>query len=405
MFFVDWLNMVQDFEPDKYPDFYGGRVVSVHGTAGLSRSPVVLETGEITERWTMAGVDDIEYTAARFTAHRGTFETHLFIRLENGRLEVRGNPSSWARLDNLFGVTLDDAVAIYNHILGDLGLPQFTTGERKHIWLQSDQRYVDIYTGSRITKIDLTCNIAVGMGNVGHLNKWLARQRLYRSSPSVRDLDQFEKWDYSTVYISESKFWINAKCYDKGKNIEDVMLPQYCRKLSAARRRGDVTRGQEQILLAEAERYLEQLACWCAEIGLARIEYSFRSRWFRQNEDAGHWSPSVTADLMAKMVNSEFAKIEERAVVYQNIENDLLTDKEYRLLEGWKRGANPRDIVSRSAFYRFRNSIMNRTGYDIAAHPVGLGIQETRIVHLQMRPVSISDAPSFYRPAVVPRAA
>ena len=39
------------------------------------------------------------------------------------RLEVRDNPSAYSRLNNVFGVSLDEAFDTYNAILKSLGLP------------------------------------------------------------------------------------------------------------------------------------------------------------------------------------------------------------------------------------------------------------------------------------------
>ena len=398
-FNVDWLNMVQEFPQGLYPDFYGGRVVSVQGASGLHKLPVVDDNGELIEAWTLSDVDEVDYNVSKFAAHKGSFETNLLIRMEHGKLEVRGNPSSYGRLDNVFGVGLDRSVELYNEILEGLGLPAFTVGDTNKIWLQNEQKFVEQYTGARITRVDFCQNMAVGMGNVRRFHEWLTRQKLYRSSAKDRDLEKFAQWDFSTVYLSMSKYWLNVKAYDKGKNIEDVLLPEYRRKLKASKNAGLITGPQLEVLYNEAEEYLSALSCWCAEVGLSRVEYSLKNRWFAQSEGVGHWQPLETEDQLLQVVEKEFEKIGGRAVVYQVNDMDNLTDREHRLLDAWKKGREVRDMVSRSAFYRFKGSILEKTGYDIAARPVGLTSIESRPVYFQLQALRQADAPSWYRQA------
>lgn len=57
----------------------------------------------------------------------GSFSTKLTIRCDGQRVRVEGNPSRWQRMDNLFGLkTLDECVAIFNHVLVQYHLPPFT---------------------------------------------------------------------------------------------------------------------------------------------------------------------------------------------------------------------------------------------------------------------------------------
>lgn len=63
----------------------------------------------------------------------GSYSTKLNIRCDGQRVRVEGNPSRWQRMDNLFGLqTLDECVAIFNHVLAQYGLPPFTKILRFH---------------------------------------------------------------------------------------------------------------------------------------------------------------------------------------------------------------------------------------------------------------------------------
>lgn len=404
--FFDWLNVWQQFDGD-WPDFVGGRVVSIEGASALQRGSFTdAMTGELKDAWGIAG-GEIDYDVAKFEQHRGSFETTLMIRMVAGRLEVRGNPSSWGRLDNLFGVGLDDGIAIYNEVLERMGLPQFTEGEVQRIggaMSRADGSVTEVYTGAHITRVDCTQNHAVGMGNVKAFNKWLAGQKMYRSAPDDEQLASFARWDFSTVYMSESKYWITAKSYDKAQALLDVTLPHYLKKLKAAAKAGNINKADVQRLYKEAEDYLDGLALWCAEQGIARVEWSFRNRWFAQHHEAAYWRPGQTESAILDVVGQELDKIMKRAIVVQEDGFDALTDKEFRILADWKRGDDMLGLgkLSKSAFYRFRTSIREKTGLDIGARPVQGRTTDLRPVFFRVQPVSLKDAPVWYQRPSVP---
>lgn len=406
--FCDWLNVWQQFNAADYPDFLGGRVVSVEGACGLSRQKVVdRETGEIGEAWALSGSDDIEYNTAKFMQHRGSYETTLLIRMVNGRLEVRGNPSAFGRLDNLFGVGLDDGILIYNHVLEGLGLPIFTEGEVLDVWLQNEQTWQKLYTGAHVTRADYTVNQAVGMGRVRDYNRWIAQQKVSHSSPDDETLEKFARWDFATVYSSTSKYWINGKHYDKAEALEELTLPEYLRKLRKAARDGKISKSEVRTLYKEAEDYLGKLAEWCAELGVVRSEWSIRNRWFQQHQGAGWWKPGVTDSGLLEVVEKEREKIAMRAIVYQEESYESLTASEYKALDQWKKGnvlkASAGGMIPDRTFYRLRAAILEKTGHDIAARPlVTSGVNEFRPVYFHVRPLALCDAPVWYQRPFLP---
>ncbi|KWW38197.1 hypothetical protein AU374_00983 [Cupriavidus metallidurans] len=406
MLFVDWLNCSQQFPAGAYPDFLGGRVVSIDGACGLQRAPVLdRDTGALEEQWSICGGEDelsIEFDSAKFASHRGTYETNLMVRMIGGKLEVRGNPSGFGRLDNVFGYSLDDAIEVYNEVLESLGLPCFTQGEETQIWLQNEQKFHHDYTGVKISRVDLTENRAVGMGNVRNYHRWLTEQKLYRKSPDDESLEKFAKWNWDSVYTSESKFWINVKHYDKAQALEQRTLPEYEKRLKRAAREGRINRKDVRPMIMEAEDYLMKLAEWCAEIGMTRGEWSLRSRWFQQHKGAGWWTPGETEAALVEVVEAEMGKIATRAVVYQEDQHDALTDREYRVLEQWKAGEVVKDLLTKPTFYRLRAAILEKTGHDIAARPVLGKAKDFRPVYFQVRQLSLADAPIWYQRPVLP---
>jgi hypothetical protein len=410
--FCDWLSVWQYFPDWKGGDFLGGRIVSIEGACGFGhRSVIDPTTGELSQGWAVVpdAFDDddeggnlpaVDYELAKFKQHRGSFETSLNIRMINGKLEVRGNPSAWGRMDNLFGLGIDDGIAVYNEILSGLGLPEFTPGEFRQHWLQASETWKKEYTGANIIRADITQNQAVGMGNVADHHKWIASQKVYRHGPDDADIEQFAKWEFSTVYSSESKYWVTHKHYDKALALEERTLPEYVKKLKNAVREGRMTKSEAYTLQLEAEDYLSKLAEWCAEIGVSRSEVQFRSRWFAQNEGMGYWTPCETESRLFDKAEEHMGKIACRGVVHQVDSMDRLTDGEFRVLDLWRKGEDvtPKGgKYSRSAFYRFRTAILEKTGYDIAARPVNVSKTETRVVFLQVRPLLLRDAPIWYQ--------
>lgn len=407
MFFCDYLNVVQQHPAGVYPDFLGGRVVSIDGACGLSRRTVTdSETGEITEAWAITDADDdleIEYSTPKFGEGRGSYQTTLHIRMTGGKLEVRGNPSAFGRLDNVFGVSIDEGIAIYNGVLQGLGLPPFTEGvERILDWDKDTQSFKKEYSGACLTRVDLTVNQSVGMGRVRDYNRWLAGQKISRSSANDEDLKKFAQWDYATVYTSNSHLWLNAKHYDKAAALEEVTLPNYLKKLRKAVSAGRIRKSEVFSLYKEAEDYILKLAEWCAEMGVLRSEWSFKSRWFTQHNGLGFWKPGSCESSLFDAAMIEREKISMRAVVYQAENYESLTGSEYKALAIWKTGTPLKsslggDMPDRT-FYRVRSSVLKKTGHDIAARPlVNQAKIEFRPVYFQVKPLSLADAPCWYQ--------
>lgn len=391
--FCDWLSVWQQHNPN-LPDFNGGRVVSIDGGCGLARRETIDADGVVGEAWALCGDDaEIEFDTPKFTQHKGSYETTLLVRMVGGKVEVRGNPSKFGRLDNLFGLGLDDGLAVYNEVLAGLGLPEFSEGQlnRDH----NGQEWVENYTGAHIIRADITQNMAVGSGRVGDFHRWLGQQKLYRSAPDAAQLDQFARWDWNTVALSSS-FLMHVKAYDKGQELGEVSLPHYLKRLKAAAKDGRIAKSDIRALYQEAEDYLDKLALWCAEEGVSRLEWSFKSRWFAQHDGVGYWKPFETESALFDEAEKHMGKISERAVVYQVDAADGLTRSERGALSMWKDGASPDEIAPKSTFYRLRAAILKKTGHDIAARPIKTA-SESRPVFFQVRSLALRDAPTWYQ--------
>lgn len=396
--FCDWLSVWQQHDPN-LPDFNGGRVVSIDGGCGLARRDTIDTDGVVAEAWALCGDDaEIEFDTPKFTQHKGSYETTLLIRMVGGKVEVRGNASKFGRLDNLFGMGIDDGIAVYNEVLESLGLPVFTEGQLHRNYNGKD--WIERYDGAHVIRADITQNMSVGSGHVADFHRWLGQQKLYRSAPGSEDLDQFARWDWNTVALSSS-FLMHVKAYDKGQELGEVSLPHYLKRLKAAAKDGRINQKDVRPLYQEAEDYLDKLALWCAEQGVSRLEWSFKSRWFAQHSGLGHWRPNETESALFAEAEKHMGKISERAVVYQADALDALTRPERGALAMWKAGATPEEIGTKRTFYRLRAAILKKTGHDIAARPLAV-VSESRPVFFQVRALSLRDAPVWYQRAVVP---
>ena len=397
--FCDFLNVWQQHDRAT-PPYLGGRVVSVTGRASLKGGLAIdADTGEEVQGWLLAGDGDgdldVDFATAKFVQHMGSFETSLQVRCENGIVSVRGNPSAFGRLDNLFGVGIDEGIEIYNQVLESLGLPLFSAGEVLRHWVQNEERTHEEYNGAHITRADVTRNLAVGAGNVRAFNQWAAGQKTHRSSPGDLALAQFAKWEFSTVYLSDSKLFANVKIYDKAAALQERSLPEYVKKVQRARKAGNISVGEAQCLIKEAEDYLDHLAAHCAEVGVARLEVSYRSRWFTQ-KGLGYWMPGEAEAAIFDQAELEMDKLLSRAVVHQADADDGLTRSEKGVLADWRAGQNVRDSMPLSSFYRVRGAIMKKAGHDIAARPL-TAQPSKRPVYFQMRALSLADAPVWYQ--------
>ncbi|HBK9175007.1 TPA: Replication-associated protein G2P, partial [Escherichia coli] len=142
--FFDWLTIEQDF----------GYQLPILGEVAYQR--IQLETGE-------AG----SLNQPVFQ-HKGSFCDQVSISIKGSILKMSGNPSRWNRLDNLFGHTSVDAcVQVYNRILNDLGLPEFTKCTK--LWQRQaseTEKAGTVTDGACIREIHITSNRTVGADNV-----------------------------------------------------------------------------------------------------------------------------------------------------------------------------------------------------------------------------------------------
>jgi hypothetical protein len=155
MCYVDWLAVYQE-HAESLP---------------IRASTVILyidpATGEVTGR------------AVKGYQHEGSFDTAVRVRCDGRKVEVSGNPSRYGRPDNVFGfLSVLDALEVYNRILRELGLPEFSSDDRPYIAPREFQRSEGFaYDGAILTRVDFAANYSTGSLKDSRLfMRWLGGQ-------------------------------------------------------------------------------------------------------------------------------------------------------------------------------------------------------------------------------------
>lgn len=302
MIHVDWLSIYEDHAAD----------VPVHAAEiGVWCDPV---SGEILREST------------RGVVHRGSFSSSVHIRSRGSRVEVSGNPSKWGKPDALFGLaSVDQAIAVYNRILIDLGLPPFSVGASypqapetvsdRHGssrvspsgFLQSSDAVS--YVGPRITRVDLTENFSVGRGAVSAYQSWLTTQSLQIPGPRRLGRMPFP----GTVTFGGSAARTQTVCYEKGPELRAHI--------------GDITRRMDPAEREETREYLGRLADWCDSQGVVRWEVRFGRKWLGE---CGAFRPEwwYGRDLEKVVDNFRVLGHEGATVIdwRNDLENELVAD-------------------------------------------------------------------------------
>lgn len=245
--FYDWLTIEQDH----------GVQLPLLGDVAYQR--LHIETGE-------AGP-----LSAPVFQHKGSFCDTVSISIRGSVLKMSGNPSRWGRLDNLFGLpTVDACVAVYNCILADLGLPQFSRCTR--IWHRQAgelEKAGMVSDGAMIRELHITENRAVGAGNVRDYIAGVSTLRYRNSIPRLHSNGASCDWlsklgnahlIYPTVY---------DKAHEMGLHAVDKIKRQF---------------GDKSAELA----YVKKVQAYCAEMGVVRFEQKLKSRYL-QRENLMFW--------------------------------------------------------------------------------------------------------------------
>lgn len=370
-FFIDKLNVTQHHNLD------AGTLPEV-GKEKLFR--VDLKTGVSTELLTHLKLD-------------GSYSSALIVRCDGAKVEVYGNPSRWGRIDNLYGFkTLDDCIAVYNHILDDLGLPRFTKCT-KYLYFQGPdgQRANKTADGAIIKHIDFTRNLSTGLGNERPFLKALSTQSIGRSvSPHLFADENTVEWYGANVQKNGSTYRY-LKVYNK---TSDLLRNQ--RKLCK-----DVSDNDFQ--------YFEDLLQFTVRNGIVREEHSFKREYLHRHDlfAYGLFNESQFDEELQVITNLR-KRLEVSNMKYQTIADQLLEEgvcsnrqsanaTQMAYLE-WLHGSY---IDKSSRQFRTYKKRLLQIGIDIS-QKLDITRAPLRLKESQIIEVNVITAPDWYRHAEIP---
>lgn len=253
---------------------------------------------------------EIVYLTHTTKSIEGSYSTIARIRVTESFREIDFNPSRFGRPDNLFGYRLPDAIRVVNQFLKSLNQPPLT----------SEYRF---------SRLDVTLNIATG--SPGNLAAYL-RDLRKRTLPRMKT----RSYEGSVIYKSKSK-----------------SITVYAKHLEM--------RNHKSTYMDERP-YREQIASDCELNGVARIELRLGRLWLNRNNLNKVELHSELVDLFKREVIKMQKEANEEAT-------DMLTPTELGTLLMWQSGYYVKDMLAKNTYYTRRNSIRQKTGYDIGAEP------------------------------------
>lgn len=191
---------------------------------------------------------------------KSSYSTSLRVHCDGSRVYMEGNPSRFGRCENLFGLTsLEDCIAVYNHVLKQLGLPPFTTGRFEFLQGKENAKQKKTYSGAVFTHIDITKNHMVDAGNCYAFLRALSTLSLpngkhpflYPNGATV---------DWSSSKCGRGSSWHYSKCYIKHVDLVD--------------NRSSNLRDAS----SDDEAYYDQVIDHCKTHGVIREEHSFKAK-------------------------------------------------------------------------------------------------------------------------------
>lgn len=331
--------------------------------------------------------------------HEGSYSTVIQIRVDGNKLTVKGNPSAVNRLDNLDGFrTLGECIAVYNDIVTEYSdpygfwrLPRFTKctewGMRQ---VGEGSKSSLVGNGARIRRIDLTTNRTVGKGNDRAYIRALSTQRYGYKNGHLYEDGWTVDWKARDHY---------EKAYGKAQAIRKFLFPKCKRNF-----------GEE----SPEFRYLQQIADFCDEQGVVRMEQELKSE-FLQRERLEWWG--LFDEQSFQGIHNKFLAIDEKlevtAMDYSTIADQLIE----KGIVASRQSANATANVALQwmncpgIHFDFKKSQMKE--YAARLNRIGLNIRmpyditrHSAVTIRRAEEIVTSDVlmlPSFYRHPVAPR--
>ena len=198
---------------------------------------------------------------------RGSYSTKIDIHLTSNRIKMSGNASRYNRPDNLFGFSnIDTHVEIYNEILRDNRLPEFTKCTGVFYRQGADGTKVQKFSdGAIIKRLDLTTNKSVGEACERDYIRALATQRYKKNQigyiyPDGNTAD----WRGKGGKVTAREY---CKVYSKYPELLIHLLPKTKRLF-----------GED----SPEYKYVQDLAEYVKSQGVVRFEQELKAEFLRE---------------------------------------------------------------------------------------------------------------------------
>jgi len=352
---VDFLTVYQDFPAGSLPIFGSDWVL------------VLDNQGELKQEF------------IKHYQHEGSHSSKISVRSDGNRLSISGNPSKYNRLDNVFGCPdVSAALAVYNGILPELGLPQLYTRtwdeSRSHQLQCSDDVLIERPV---LTRVDVCQNYALGSHSRSFL-RWVEGQsyngkggHMYSNGATV-DFNRNSRYLYFKYYLKAVELCLHRR---KAKSAEDR---DYLDKLIGWAEHNGIVRFEVSLKAMKLKRAgLDNPANWKGET-MGKIIEAHAPHWRLQENDRARSHPldGLYGELVDAGYTDGFAK---RAVM---------------IAGAWLGGAAIKTQMSRATYYKYRRALMH-TGIDIA-NPCSAKMMLPRTFDLH---IEVASPPSFYKTA------
>lgn len=286
----------------------------------------------------------------------GSFSSKLNIRCDGFKVRVEGNPSRWQRMDNLFGLnTIDECVAIYNHILAKYDLPPFTKNTRLHHRQTPDKSSSSLVgDGAEITAIDWTQNFSVGKGKEASFIRGMASMQIGKGrKPHLFPNGQSCGWGYGSHWRIDVLY---AKAYE---------IKEHLKK--DKRKKDGVT--QEQL------EYIEKLISYCEDQGVVRQEHKLHQLLLKrhnlqfyglvsEHDFYTHLNDIENAMKTIQISHDEHISIAQQLLQAGAVDTVRKANTTMNYFTLWQSGTDLREVLNRSQYFEHKTRL-KKIGIDI----------------------------------------
>lgn len=325
--FCDWITVSQQHEEK-------------HDYADTTYQVVCTKTGEL------------QISKNNPVQHKGSYETSVRIQTNSGRITLSGNVGRFGRPDNLFGYSVDTVKRQANEIISSLGLPPFSAGTFHRIDNGRKENSTLVYTGAKISRIDITTNLCANSKRSEFLN-WAAQQQPSRMKTTTYG-------DGQTVYYRTTLK--TSKLYNKSEEL--------------------IKHDKTNL------RYTKKLIEFCDQHGIVRHETTFKNK-FLDKYGLKPWCKCTSENIQSHYL-VELNKINRTHIMNELQDLPLTIRGTYY---AYINGENMNQL-SKSTFYRHRKELL-KIGVDIAA-PFNIVSIKTQPRVLELDTPTI---PKFYQVA------